>query len=84
MAYSAVRSYLDQLLIRGVQAKIEDPFVMIVGKGLRSEEKAKLNPVLLDLLSNEFGIMANVDHNNPGRLVVKPEALQAFLARRCW
>lgn len=84
MACSAVRSFFDTLLARGAGATVENALVIIVGKGLRSEKKAKLLPLLHDLLSDDYGITTNVDQDNTGRLVVKAECLESVVACRSW
>jgi hypothetical protein len=84
MACSAVRSFFDALLARGVDSRVDDALVIIVGKGLRSEKKAKLLPFLHALLSDDYGITAEVDPDNTGRLVVKAECLQAVVDSRNW
>ena len=84
MASSAVRSFLDSLLKRGKELTIEDDFVIIVGKGLRSAEDPILLPTLQELLKLEYGVTAEVEPENKGRLIIKAEALRALIAGRRW
>ncbi|CAB9519440.1 Pentatricopeptide repeat-containing protein [Seminavis robusta] len=82
MACSAIRSHLDSLLARGDESQVTDSLVVIVGKGLRSQEGVKLLPVVEELLSKEYGIVGNLDGNNSGRLVIDAETLRSLVASR--
>ena len=84
LARSAVKSFLDSILKRGKEKAIEDDFVIIVGKGLRSEEKPVLLPTLQELLLSEYGLAVDAEEENAGRLVIKAETLRSVVAGRSW
>ena len=84
MACSAVRGFLDPLLKRGEDSVIEEDLIIIVGKGLRSAEEAILLPTLQELLRKEYGIYAEADAGNKGRIVIKSKELRELIAGRSW
>lgn len=84
LASCAVKSFLDSMLKRGKEKAIEDDFIIIVGKGLRSEEKPVLLPALQELLLSEYGLAIDAAEENAGRLVIKAETLRSVVAGRSW
>ena len=66
--YSNVKNYKDA--------------VFIVGKGKRSKEKAVLMPAILQLLSDEYGITAEIDDYNTGRIRVAKETIEECIRKR--
>jgi DNA-nicking Smr family endonuclease len=84
-AKAAVRSWLESVALGQQKPRFEDDLVIIVGKGLGSEDnKPVLMPALQEYLKQEYGIAALVDENNPGRLLVKAEVLRKFASTRRW
>ena len=80
MAKAAVRSHLESLLARKSDGP-ENDWVIVVGKGLRSEEFPVLKSTVQTLLEVEFGIQAKVLRENEGRLIVRSETLRAFVSK---
>ena len=80
MAKIAVRSYMDKMIYSQVQNYKEAVF--IVGKGKRSQEKSVLIPVVLQLLRDEYGITAEIDDKNSGRIRATKETIEECIARR--
>lgn len=84
LACSAVRSYVDSLLRRGSDS-IEDNLIIIVGKGLRSDEDGvKLLPAIQSLWLEDYGVSVEADKENRGRVVVGAESLRTLVAGRSW
>ena len=86
MAGTAVRSFLDSILERGLESSVlkGGDLIVIVGKGLRSYDDPVLLPTLKKIFEEEYGIQAQVDPLNEGRLIVDAENLRVFVAGRSW
>ena len=84
LASSAVRSYLDSLLVKGRHLTIHDDLIIIVGKGLRSTEEPILLPTIQKLLISEYGLAVYSEKENAGRLIIKAAALRGVVAGRSW
>ena len=80
MAKIAVRSYMDKMIYS--QVKNYKDAVFIVGKGKRSKDKSVLIPVVLQLLRDEYGITAEIDDKNSGRIRVTKQTIEECIARR--
>lgn len=84
LACSAVRSHVNSLLRRGSDS-IEDDLIIIVGKGLRSDENGvKLLPAIRNLWREDYGVSVEADKENSGRLVVGAKSLRTLVAGRSW
>ena len=84
MACAAVRSLLESMLSRGKEAVVDEDLVIIVGKGLRSNDGVKLLPTIRSLLLDDYGILVEVDNENSGRLIVNANNLRNLIALRSW
>ena len=69
MARAAIRSHLE-MLHRNNQFPPKERWIIIVGKGLRSEEEPVLASAVLSALS-EFSLQGRQDEINPGRIIVQ-------------
>jgi len=81
LARAAIRAHVEDLLSPSA-AKVDD-WVIIVGKGLRSEGEPVLMTTVLKLLKNDYCLDAYVDDNNKGRVVVRSTAIEEF-RRKHW
>lgn len=89
MARAAVRHYLESLLLksssRAQQGQSPEDLMIIVGKGLRSEQEPVLLPTVYRLLRYEYSMMdLTIDPANTGRIVVPKAALMDFIVRKSW
>ena len=58
--------------------------VLIVGKGKRSEDKPVLLPAILQLLQDEYGIVAVLDEQNSGRVRIPKDSIRGLVGRKKW
>jgi len=85
MAKIAVRNVIDSLLLKVPTHDATNDLIIIIGKGHGSEDrKAKLMPVVRDMLTDEYDIESNIEKSNVGRIRVKSEVLMQFVQRRSW
>ena len=56
--------------------------VFIVGKGKRSEDKPVLLPAIVQLLQDEYGIVAALDEQNTGRLRISKDSIGGLVKRK--
>ena len=85
MTRAALRSTLDSYLEnrRGVES-VGDDLMVITGKGLNSIKDPILQETTLDVLTNEYGVQAQVDEFNAGRVIVRKELLGEFINAKSW
>ena len=86
MTRAAIRSHMDSLMLLtdSHAPELAEDLTIIVGKGLRSEEDPVLKKTVLSLLETEYGITADIDSQNAGRLLVRSDKLRQFVASRSW
>ncbi len=86
MAKIAVRIAIDSLLGKPSfhAMDINEDLIVVLGKGKHSEGKAKLMPIIKDLLENEYEIKSSIEEENSGRLRILSEVLVEFSERRRW
>jgi pentatricopeptide repeat protein len=80
MARTSIRSYLNALTDAGDKL-IHDDLTIIVGKGLHSVAEPILKNAVQELLLDEYGIAAETDDRNEGRLIVRSRALTELASR---
>jgi pentatricopeptide repeat protein len=79
MARAAVSTHADSLLMN--LDPIDEDWIIVVGKGLRSEEEPVLQATVVNLLRSEYGIESFLDQENSGRVVVAATELTKFLEK---
>jgi pentatricopeptide repeat protein len=79
MARAAVSTHADSLLMN--LDPIDEDWIIVVGKGLRSEEEPVLQTTVMNLLRSEYGIESFLDPENSGRVVVAATELTKFLEK---
>jgi pentatricopeptide repeat domain-containing protein 1 len=79
MARAAVSTHADSLLMN--LDPIDEDWIIVVGKGLRSEEEPVLQTTVMNLLRSEYGIESFLDPENSGRVVVAATELTQFLEK---
>ncbi|GKY92198.1 hypothetical protein MPSEU_000191000 [Mayamaea pseudoterrestris] len=84
MARTAIRSYLESLLAKGSSNVIEEDLVIVVGKGKHSSDEPVLASAACRLLKNEYKIAPAIDDSNPGRVIIRCDELNKFIARKSW
>lgn len=85
MARAAIRSHVEELLSAGSDlSDFTRDWIIIVGKGLRTQDFPVLKRAVCSLLQLEYGIIAITDERNDGRLIVSSETLRRFVAKMKW
>jgi pentatricopeptide repeat domain-containing protein 1 len=80
MARAAIRGHVDSIVL-SKSWSADDDWVIVVGKGLRSEDEPVLLSAAMSLLRDEYGIEASVDPENAGRIVVPFAQLQKYVSK---
>ena len=82
MAKAAIRSHIESLLARKSEKMwLNNDWIIVVGKGLRSENSPVLKSTVQTILNAEFGLQSEVMCENEGRLIVRSENLRACISR---
>ena len=84
MAKIAVRSFMESQLASRRRKSDGADAVPIVGKGKRSEDKPVLLPAIMQLLQDEYGIVAVLDEQNTGRLRISKDSFGGLVERKKW
>ena len=85
MARIAIRSVMESLLSGSNPShNIDNPLVIIVGKGRGSTSEPVLMPFVRNLFEQNYGIIPQADPNNSGRLIVHGRDLRSYVDRHQW
>jgi pentatricopeptide repeat domain-containing protein 1 len=85
MSKAAIRHYLDSLI--GKQQRRKEGMqglIIIVGKGLHSQDDPVLMPVVKRMLNHDLSIKCTVDERNSGRILISGLELDAYIAKNDW
>jgi hypothetical protein len=84
MAAIAVKSYMNLLLRSKKEPSIKSDKVFIVGKGKGSRGEPVLMQTVMKVLNEEFGLEAQVDEKNSGRIRVSKDRIESFIKVKSW
>jgi hypothetical protein len=84
MAKIAVGHYLNSLLKSNKGPNITSDALFIVGKGKRSEGQPVLLPTIMSILREEYGLKAEIDPINRGRIRVSKSVIEGFIKTKRW